>query len=197
MSTVAENIQITAEVCGNPLSPQAVVMMVQDLKKYNEADVLSALAKCRRTLKGRLTLASIIENIQADLPSADELFTQIAEYCLDESRTFILPELAFKALESTNGGIYQALHAGDRIGARMAFKNAYDRLSNEHAGPMAYSVRIGTDKQQARIAINQAKTRGLINDIQADEYLKITADTGSLNGLSLPDLTMERSLAHA
>lgn len=157
---LTELISATSEVIGSPLKPTTVMMMVEDLTEYPFDDTKKALNLCRKECKGRLTLADIIERLTTGLPSADEMFAQIAEWCLDETKTFVLPEIAFRACEETNGGVYDALMAGDRTGARMAYKSAYERLAKAHTGSLNYVVRIGTDREQSEAVIIDAIKQG-------------------------------------
>ena len=159
---IAELIDMTAEIIGTQLKPTTVAVMVYDLSEYSVIDIKQALTVCRREVKGRLVLKDIIDRLPnaTTLPNADEMFAQIAEWCMDESKTFILPEIAFRACEETNGGVYDALMAHDRTGARMAYKSAYERLAKAHTGEINYVVRIGTDRAHSEATILSAIKHG-------------------------------------
>ena len=60
---VEHMIAAVAEITGTELSPQAIAMMAGDLAEHPSADVMEALTRCRRELKGRLTLAEILERL--------------------------------------------------------------------------------------------------------------------------------------
>ena len=164
-------ISATSEVIGSPLKPTAVMMMVEDLTEYPFDDIKKALNLCRKECKGRLTLADIIERLTTGLPSADEMFAQIAEWCLDETKTFVLPEIAFRACEETNGGVYDALMAGDRTGARMAYKASYARLAKAHTGELSYVIRTGTDREQSEAVILDAIKQGKLEQKKVQALL--------------------------
>ena len=182
---IADLIEITAEISGNPFKPQVIALMVEDLAEWDFNDIQAALTVCRREVKGRLSLKDIIDRLPKkgdELPSADELCGQVLEYLTDESKSFVLPEMAFKALESTNGGIYELAISGDKVAARMAFKAAYERLSQGFNGKVKYSIRLGTDRENQAAVIKTA-------------YLekKITKETALpfLPELDLPPLTAD------
>lgn len=159
---IADLINITAEIVGTPLKPTVVAIMVNDLAEYSVTGIKQALTVCRQEVKGRLSLKDIIDRLPNAnaLPSADEMFAQIAEWCLDETKTFVLPEIAFRACEETNGGVYDALMAHDRTGARMAYKASYERLAKAHTGSLNYVVRTGTDKAHSEATILDAIKQG-------------------------------------
>lgn len=170
---LTELISATSEVIGAPLKPTAVMIMVEDLSEHAFGDIKTALNLCRKECKSRLTLADIMERMPnvARLPSADEMFAQIAEWCLDGTKTFVLPEIAFRACEETNGGVYDALMAGDRTGARMAYKGAYERLAKAHTGGLNYVIRIGTDRTHSEETILNAIKQGQLERRKAHAVL--------------------------
>lgn len=171
---IAELIDATAEILGSQIKPQIIKIMCDDLADYEFNEIQAALTACRREVKGRLSLKDIIDRLPKkgdELPSADEMWGAIYDFCTDERKTFILPEMAFKALESTNGGIWELIQDGDKTGARMAFKAAYERLSQGFNGKVQYSVRLGTDTDERKTAIQAAYKQGLIDKSQALQYL--------------------------
>ena len=171
---IADLIEITAEISGNPFKPQVIALMVEDLAEWEINEIQAALNACRREVKGRLSLKDIIDRLTKksdELPSADEMWGAIYDFCTDERKSSVLPEMAFKALESTNGGIWGLIQDGDKIGARMAFKAAYERLSQGFNGKVQYSVRLGTDSEERKTAIQAAYKQGLIDKSQALQYL--------------------------
>ena len=103
-------------------------------------------------------MKDIIDRLPSNktLPTADELWGQIYDYCTDERKTFVLPQLAWQALESTNGGIYELVNSGDKTGGRMAFKAAYERVSRGFNGTVEYAFRLGTDLEEREKTILQA-----------------------------------------
>lgn len=125
MKKILENLAATAEVTGQQITPTALAMMAQDLSEYPGEIVLQALSMLRKASKFRMTLAAIIEQIdklQPDgRPDSDEAWAMIPR---DEWSSRVLTEEMLEA-----SGISQALlNEGDQVGARMAFKSAYERI---------------------------------------------------------------------
>lgn len=171
---IAELIDATAEILGSQIKPQIIKIMCDDLGSYEFNDIRAALTACRREVKGRLAFKDIIDRLpkKGGLPTADELWGQVLEYLTDESKSFVLPEIAFQALESTNGGIYELLvRSGDIVAARMAFKAAYERLSQGFNGEVKYAVRLGTDKENQAAAIKSAYLESKITKDTAAAFL--------------------------
>lgn len=183
---IVDSIEMTAEISGNPFKPQVIALMVEDLAEWEFNDIQVALNACRREVKGRLSLKDIIDRLPKkgdELPTADELWGQILEYLTDENKTFVLPEMAFIALESTHGGIYKLAMSGDKTGARMAFKAAYERLSQGYNGKVNYKVRLGLDKENQAAAV---KTAYLENKITKQMALAFFPELDEMLGLLPP-----------
>jgi hypothetical protein len=95
----------------------------------------------------------------------------------DESRTIIWTE----EMRQAYGIAYDLMADGDRIGARMAFKAAYERLCNESVmldRPVKWSVSLGSDKQEAAQALKQAVELGRIAQDLHDALLPGPTDGG-------------------
>lgn len=117
-------VAITAELCGRELSREAAAVFVSDLDGFDEGQVLRALSRCRKEVKGTLTIADVIKRLSDGRPDADEAFAMLP---WDESQSVVwtdeMRQAFFIALPAYEGG--------DKVGARMAFKSAYERLVNE------------------------------------------------------------------
>ena len=171
---IAELIDATAEILGSQIKPQIIKIMCDDLSDYEFNDIQAALTACRREVKGRLSLKDIIDRLPKkgdELPTADELWGQVYEYLTDEYKTFVLPEMAFIALENTNGGIYELAMSGDKTAARMAFKAAYERLSQGFNGKVNYVIRLGLNKENQASAIKTAYLEKKITKETAAAFL--------------------------
>lgn len=176
----------TADIVGQSLNQTAIALMVEDLSEWDFNEIQAALNACRREVKGRLSLKDIIDRLPKkgdELPTADEMWGAIYNFCTDERKSFVLPEMAFKALESTNGGIWELINDGDKTGARMAFKAAYERLSQGFNGKVQYSVRLGTDRENQAYAI---KTAYLENKITKSTALSFLPEIDEMTGLLPP-----------
>ncbi len=113
-----EAIAVTAELTSTDLSENAARFMADDLSQYPEQQVLKALTKCRRELKGRLTVEAVISRIDDGRPGAEEAWAMIPK---DELGSVVWTQEMSEAY-----GIANALiQSGDRIQARMAFIESY------------------------------------------------------------------------
>lgn len=179
----------TAELIGHQLSSPAAQMMVQDLIEYSEADVTAALQACRRELTGKLTLAAILQRIHADdgRPERDEAWA-IALQAEDERETVVATGEIMAALQAAQ----PVLRQRDRVGARMAFLSAYDRLvaqARAEARPVEWSVSLGHDADLRAKAIEQARDLGRIPAQEAARMIEqhhikaVSADGLAIAGL--------------
>lgn len=161
-----EAVTVAAELTGTQLTDTAKAAMVEDLLAYPEQSVLAAVNRCRRELTGRLTLAAIIERIRSadGWPSANEAWATALRY-FDESETVILNDEMREACAT----VRPIIEAGDEVGARMAFRDTYERaVSNaREAGRRPQWVpSIGDDKEKRALALTEAVSRGMLDPSQ-------------------------------
>lgn len=163
MSTrILEAIAVAAEMTGTELSKAALRGMEIELDAYPEADVLAALARCRRELKHRLTLADIIERMEKrdGRPGADEAWAK-ALLGMDENATVVLNDEISEAMAAAR----PIFNAGDEVGARMAFRSAYDRIvqaNREAKVPVRWWASLGHDQQKREAAVQEGIRQGLL-----------------------------------
>lgn len=161
---ILEAIAVAAEMTGTELSKAALRGMELELEAYPEDAVLHALSRCRRELKHRLTLADIIERLSANdgRPTADEAWGK-ALAGMDENATVILNDEISEAM-----GVARAIfQAGDKVGARMAFREAYDRViqrNREARVPVRWWASLGNDASRREIAVQEGIRQGLIGN---------------------------------
>lgn len=120
-------------------------------------------------------------------PGRDEAWA-IAQHAADEAKTVMVTEEILGALEVAQ----PLLDARDKVAARLAFVETYDRLVAEKraAGlPMAWQLSYGTDKHQRAAGIEKAAAMGLIEGPRAAALLAhereepISADGLAIAGL--------------
>lgn len=161
----------TAETLGQSLSASAAELMAQDLAEYSEDQIAGALQACRRELTGKLTLAAILQRINAadGRPGRDEAWA-IALQGSDERETVVMTAEIQKALIAAT----PILRLGDKVGARMAFLSAYDRYCAEarnQGAPVKWEVSLGFDSDRRRTAIEDAQRQGLLPPADAAREL--------------------------
>ena len=160
----------TAEVMGQQLTQAAALLMVDDLREYTEPVLITALRNCRIE-GGRLTVASILKHAQSadGRPGKDEAWA-IAMTTNDEFETVVLTDEIQLALAAAK----PILDGGDKIGARMAFIDAYQRFvsqAREDAKPVNWHVSVGFDANRRIQAVTKAMELKRIPRERAQKYL--------------------------
>jgi len=160
--SILKAVAVTAELTGAELSEAALRVMAGDLDAYPEAAVIRALDRCRKELKSRLTLAAVLERVeeQDGRPGADEAWA-IALGALDEADTVVWTDEMAEAFAVAR----PVLEAREKVGARVAFRDAYERLVREgrEAGKgCKWVASIGHDATRREAALTQAVQRGRV-----------------------------------
>jgi hypothetical protein len=81
---LVEMLVATAEVMGEQIRPAAAAYMVADLATYPLPVLANALTACRREVKGKLSLAAIMERIDDGHPAPNEAWA-VAIRAADEA----------------------------------------------------------------------------------------------------------------
>lgn len=189
VAQLALAIVATAEVLGQTITADASEMMAEDLADYPVQIVSAALKACRRELTGRLTLAAVLQRIDAadGRPGKDEAWS-IALAATDEFETVVMTAEIQQAMPAA----MPILEAGDKVGARMAFLSAYERLVQQAraaAVPASWTVSIGYDPQRRIQAVEQAERIGRITPAVAQEHrLRLAHDEPTGDGLAIAGL---------
>lgn len=179
----------TAEAMGQAMSPAAAALIVSDLEGVPFAVVQKALRSIRSTYKGRLTFPVIRERIvEADgRPEANEAWA-LALQAQDERESVVWTHEVMWAFDAAR----PILRAGDKVGARMAFISAYERLVGAARGegrPAQWELSMGWDGERRALALEQAVQ---LNRLPMDRALAlgydpapqaITADGRAIAGL--------------
>ncbi|MCW2272401.1 hypothetical protein [Pseudomonas sp. JUb96] len=186
---LAAAICATAEAMGQEMNPGTAAMMAEDLCAYPVSTVRAALKACRLEVKGKLAMADILQRVQAadGRPGKDEAWS-IALTASDEGETVVMTAEVQQALAAAQ----PVLALGDKVGARMAFMGAYERLvarARAEAIPTAWSVSLGFDPVRRVTAIESAVRMQLITQESGTKYLAdlriapITTDGQAIAGL--------------
>jgi len=186
---LAAAICATAEAMGQEMNPGTAAMMAEDLCSYPVPVVKAALKACRFEVKGKLAMADILQRVQvADgRPGKDEAWS-LALTASDESETVVMTAEIQQAMTAAG----PVLKLGDKVGARMAFMSAYERLvaaARAEASPTVWSVSLGFDPVRRVTAIESAVRMQLITQQAGAQYLAdlrivpITSDGQAIAGL--------------
>lgn len=171
---ILQAVVVAAELTGTQLSDAAQAVMVKKLLAYDADKVLAALDRCCCELTGRLTLAAVLERIDTGWPSADEAFNAVVEGWRNEALTVVLPRMA----QEVAGDARALFVAGDKTGARMAFKAGYERRCAEakSRGEVPdWVVEAGTDKAHLAATVMAAVKAGRLPQQTALAYLPAAA----------------------
>lgn len=180
---LVKGLMATAEVIGDQLRPTAAAYMVQDLSCYSMAVLERALAGCRRELKGRLSLAAVLERIDDGHPAPNEAWA-VAIQAADERNTVVWTTLTQQAWNTA----LPLVQAGDKIAARPAFLETYARLLKDARAarlPASYSPSLGFDLTSRNAALTDAVSKGLLAHDQVGDHLQLTAATPAFNPVAL------------
>lgn len=150
---------VTAEAMGQQFSPAGLLLMAEDLEPYGVEMVLAALSRVRRECR-KLTVADVVDRLSmADgRPLADEAWA-CSLSALDESETVVWTDEMQQAFEVAR----PLLEINDKTGARMAFRDAYERLvekARQERAPAKWNVSLGRDKARRATVLEIAVTAG-------------------------------------
>lgn len=172
-------IAVTAELTQTSLSTAAARVMAEDLARYPEAQVLAALTRCRRELKGRLTIADVLTRLDDGRPGVEEAWARVPK---TEAESAAWTDEMAQAF-----GVAWPLLSDDPIAARMAFKEAYtaavQRARDAGRSPR-WTFTLGHDVNGREPVIQAALKAGLISLDYAQRLLpNIAASPGALAAL--------------
>ena len=156
-------IAVTAELTGTQFSEIAAEVMANDLAQYPEHQVMKALTRCRRELKGRLTIADVVTRLDDGRPGVEEAWSMIPR---SESATIVWTDEMAEAY----GIVAPMLNAGEEIPARMAFKEKYLALvaaSRDAGKQVKWTPSMGSDPHGREPALEAAVRLGRLTQKHA------------------------------
>lgn len=160
-------LAVTVELTNTEVTREGAAVMVEDLSRYPEAAVLAALTRCRREVRGRLSIADVISRIDDGRPSADEAWAMMPR---DEDDTVVWTAEMRDAYTTCK----PLLDEGDTTAARYAFRTAYQRhvdRAREAAVPAAWAVSLGHNHARRELAIRSAVESGRLRAEDAARLL--------------------------
>ena len=164
---IIDAIAVTAELTGTMLSEAASRVMADDLSRYPEQQVLVALTRCRRELRGRLTIAEVLSRLDDGRPDVEEAWAMVPK---SEADTVVWT--AEMSIAMRNAG--ELLAQGDSIGARMAFKETYLKLcqkARDSQTPVSWQVSQGWDSSGREGVLVEAVKLGRLPVTHAKQFL--------------------------
>jgi hypothetical protein len=152
-------VAVTAELCGRVFSPEAAAVFVNDLSVYPEQAVIAALARCRKEVRGVLTIADVVSRIDDGRPGVEEAFAMLPKTEADSVVWTAEMSQAF-------GTCVSLLDAGDTVAARMAFKETYTRLvsqARDKGEPVKWYPSLGHDPRTRDAVLSEAVSKGRLS----------------------------------
>lgn len=170
---LVRQVMATAELLGQALTPHAAALMAEDLSGYPRPALSRALSRVRKLHTGRLTTKAILDRVDEVMGRlAPNEAWALALKASDERETVIWSQEA----ENAWSVAAPLVAGGDKIGARMAFLSAYERLvmtARENQQPPCMVVSLGWDEALRRKAIEQALQLGHISHEQASDIVPL------------------------
>lgn len=160
-------VGVTLEITGTTLSDGAVKAMLADLVAYPEPQVLGALRRCCRELKGKLTLADILQRIEDGRPTPEEAWAACPK---DEAASAYWTSEMREAFAAA----WTQVEAGDLVPARMTFLERYRVLvqqARDARQPVVWEFTPGTDKAARELVVLDAVAKGRLSQEGAEKLL--------------------------
>jgi hypothetical protein len=179
------------QLSGNNRIPNdmAISLAFDDLSMYQLEHVKYALQLHRKNSKFPPTVADVVEIINDYCGykhiSAEEAWA-IALISFDENSTVVWTEQIAQARAIAAPVFYE----GDKVAARMTFKDAYSRIVKVVQTPPVWSVCQGFDKEHRAIAVEQAAKLGRVSTQIAAKY---QLEPPTVNFLQLVDMSAAKN----
>ena len=155
-AALIEAVAVTAELCGRVFSEPAARVFVDDLSGYPEAQVIESLRRCRREVRGILTVQDVVSRLDDGRPGPDEAWSMIPRSEADS--TVWTDEIA------QAWGV--AEKASDRTAQRAAFREAYMAAvakARDERRPVNWFASLGWDVRGREAALALAVQKGRIS----------------------------------
>lgn len=167
-----EAIAVTAEICGQALSPVAAEVLAADLAAFDETAILAALARCRMELQGPLKTAEILARLDDGRPDGDEAWNMMPR---DETASVVwTDEMAYGW-----GLALPLLEAGDVGAARTAFLEAYAKTvldARIRRRPARWMPSLGSDVAGRERVLLEAVRKRRLSAAHAEKLLPPGSD---------------------
>lgn len=167
-------IAVTCELTRTELSGAAARVLAADLARYPEGQVFGALERCRRELRGSLTVADVVSRLDDGRPGPEEAWAAIPR---DEAASVVWTDEMREAYAACSALIRE----GDIIAARMAFLERYRKalVDARFIGrPTRWEPCLGHDQAGREAAIAEGVKSGKLSA----EHL-LTLPPGRFDGI--------------
>ena len=172
-------IAVTAELTDTDLSESAARVMAEDLSVFPENQVLGALVKCRRELKGKLRISDVLDRLDDGRPDANEAWAMIPK---SESASVVWT----REMAESFGIALPLIEDGDHVAARMAFIESYKSKcadARNNGIPVKWEPSLGHDRNGREHVLLAAVQKGLLTQDHAAKLLPYHEQTEFTNKL--------------
>lgn len=153
-------IAVALEITRSQLSDGAMMFMLSELRTFPYEQVEGALRRCCRELKqGQFTLEAVLSRLDDGRPSPEEAWASIPK---DEEGSVVWTEEMRAAWASAR----PLLLEGEVVQARMAFLDAYRRLTREARearAPVEWSFSPGYNRDCRELVLLDAAEKGRLS----------------------------------
>lgn len=180
---LVQAIAVTAELCGRTFSPEAARVFVADLDGFDERAVAAALKRCRREVRGVLTVQDVVSRIDDGRPGPEQAWAMLPKTERDSC-------VWTDEMREAFGAALPLLEQGDRVAARMAFKEVYAGLVNAARDARKapnWAPTLGFDVRGREQALSEAVSRG---------QLSLEVARGYMPALNAPETKADPRIAH-
>lgn len=156
-------IAVTAELTDTDLSEFAARIMAKDLSGFPENQVLKALERCRKELKGRLRISDVIDRIDDGRPGHEEAWAMIPK---NESASVVWT----REMAESFGIALGLIDDGDHVAARMAFIETYKSKCTDarnNGVPVSWEPSLGHDRNGRESVLMDAVEKGRLTHSNA------------------------------
>lgn len=180
--TILQALTLAFQFVNQPISDLALAEMADELAAYPVPSVLAALKRCRSELKS-IRYADILDRLPGGHPGPEEAWALVRTVMQNEARTVVWTEQMRTAYGSVAG------YGSDLVGARLAFKEAYEKLVSQARASRqtpVWAVSLGTDLADRERAIQAGVNEGKLLPTFAAKFLPYLGETLPDPRLALP-----------
>lgn len=181
LETLLQALAVTFEATGTDMSEAAIRILVADLAPYPQDQILASLTRCRKEIRGRLTLSDIISRIDDGRPGPEEAWAMIPR---DEYASVVWTNEMAEAW----GSAYPLLKVDDVVPARMAFLERYRTIvqkNRDFGVPYQWIPSLGTDPHGRVTALEEAERLQRLPAGTALKMLPHLATKGNEDGIRI------------
>jgi hypothetical protein len=175
---VIKSLMVVIEMTRAEVGDAAQQMILDELSGYPKDLALKALHKCLKELRpGQFYIGAVLDRIDLGHPSP-ELAWAMASKAADEGEAVLWTDMMAQAW----GQVYPLVAEGDKIAARMAFKECYGAALEDaqlHRRMPVWELSPGTDRKRTNEVLAMAVRQGHIS-LECAEVLALPTPSSDM-----------------